>query len=293
LFQSLLAQPAEVPEAEPGEQRPRVGEQVQRLLVMVVLLVVAAVLVVPQIEELGISFPTLTQPAEYVAATKRMDLRRLGGMYNAIQGLSVGTGGPVLVAFEYGPAEADELDLVADPILKHLLDQGAYLSIVTTRPEGKPAAERLLGDIVASGRYTETQYKVLGYRPGDATGVAQLLAATDATPRLVLVLTSQPGRLRWWVEQIGAQGRDDLPIVAGVGAALEPVASPYLDVGAGQLEGAIVGLSGAAAYENVRGRPGEATQRLNGLMVGHGAVVGLMIIGALIYAPGALRRRKK
>ena len=292
LFQSLLAQPTEAPEAEPREKRPHIGEQVQRLVVMAVLLVVAAVLVVPQIEGLGISFPTLTEPAEYMATTKRMDLRRLGGMYNTIQGLSAGAGDTVLVAFEYGPAEADEIDLVADPILKHLLDQGAYLSIVTTRPEGKPVAERLLGDVVASGPYTETQYKVL-YRPGDATGVAQLLVATDTTPSLVLVLTAQPGRLRWWVEQIGARGKDALPIVAGVGAALEPVASPYLDVGAGQLEGAVVGLSGAAAYENVRGQPGEATQRLNGLMAGHGAVVGLMIIGALIYAPGALRRRKK
>jgi hypothetical protein len=293
LFQSLLAQPAEAPEVEPGEPRPRIGEQIQRWLVMVVLLVVAAALVVPQIEGLGISLPTLTQPAKYTGDTKRMDLWRLGGMYNAIQGLDAGAGETVLVAFEYGPAEADELDLVADPILRHLLDQGAYLSIVTTRPEGRPVADRLLGDIVASGTYTETQYEVADYRPGDAAGVAQLLVAADTTPSLVLVLTAQPGRLRWWVEQIGAQGKDALSIVAGVGAALEPVASPYLDIGAGQLEGAVVGLSGAAAYERVRGRPGQATERLNALLVGHGAVVGLMIIGAVIYAPSALRRRKK
>jgi hypothetical protein len=78
-----------------------------------------------------------------------------------------------------------------------------------------------------------------------------------------------------------------------VSAALEPAASPYLDASAGQLSGAIHGLSGAAAYEEHRGSDGEAIQRLNTLAAGHIAIVALMIIGAIFYTLTGSRRREK
>jgi hypothetical protein len=76
---------------------------------------------------------------------------------------------------------------------------------------------------------------------------------------------------------------DTLPVVAGMSAALEPAASPYLESNAKQLEGAINGLSGAATYEVLRQSEGQATQRLNALAAGHIAIVGLMILGAVFY----------
>ena len=83
------------------------------------------------------------------------------------------------------------------------------------------------------------------------------------------------------------------PIVAGVSTILESATSPYLDASAGQLEGAIHGLSGAAAYEKLYGSSGQATQRLDTLAAGHIAMVGLMIIGAIFHTLGGLRRREK
>ena len=225
-----------------------------------------------------------------------MDLQRLTEMYNTIQGLSTSAEDTVMVAFEYGPAEADELDLVAAPILQHLLDQldpGAHISIVSTRPEGIAAATKLMNDIVESGQYTGTQYSLL-YRSGDATGVSQLLADAGTPPKLIVLLTAQPGPLRWWIEQTQTRGATIIPIVAGISAALEPAAAPYLDTSAGQLAGAVSGLSGAAIYEKARGLPDPATQwRLNALTIGHIAVVGLIVLGAVLYAPSGLRRREK
>jgi hypothetical protein len=71
-------------------------------------------------------------------------------------------------------------------------------------------------------------------------------------------------------------------ILAG-SAALEPAASPFLDPSAGQLRGSIHGLSGAAAYEALRGARGDAIRSLNALTAGHIAIVSLMIVGAIFY----------
>jgi hypothetical protein len=260
--------------------------------VTVVLAVVIFVVALAALEEPLFTVPTLTQPVEFPETSKRMDLQRLTGMYETVESLSVSAEDTVLVAFEYGPAEADELNLVAEPVLRHLLDRGAHISVASTRPEGGAVAHGLLDGIIKSGdQYTEMEYSPLGYRTGDAAGVSQLLA--DASPTLVVVLTAHPGPLRWWIEQAYAQGAGAIPIVAGVSAALEPAASPYLDVSAGQLAGAVRGLSGAAVYEGMRGAPGAATRRLNALAVGHIAIVILMIAGAAFHAPDSLRRRKK
>ena len=274
LLQSLLARPAEAPQPTARRRDVSMGERVQRWLVTAVLLVATiGILIAPLM--MGDS-PVLTQPTPSW---------RVITAHDAVQDLS--TGDSVLVAFEYGPSEADELDLVGGPAVRHVADQGAQISVVSTRPEGLAAAEGLLNTIqVPREQYT------YAYRPGDATGVSQLLAGTSVRPGLVLVLTAQPGPLRWWVEQTRALYGDTVPVVVGMSAALESTASPYLDASAGQIEGAINGFSGAAAYETLRGTPGQATQRLNALAVGHLAIVGLMILGAAFYALGGSRGRE-
>jgi len=275
LLQSLLARPAKAPQSQAHKRGVGTGERLQRWLVTVVLLMATgSVLIAPLI---GIDLPTLTQ-----STTPSGVIRS----YNAVQGLSAGD--PVLVAFEYGPAEADELNLVGEPVLRHLVERGAQMSIVSTQPENQAVAEGLLGVIAAPlDQYTYS------YRPGDATGVSQLLTDAPVQPKMILVLTARPGPLRWWVEQTQARYGDTIPVVVGMSAALESAASPYQDTRAGQMEGAIYGLSGAAGYETLLGSPEQITGQLNALALGHLAIVGLMILGALFYTPGGLQGRKK
>jgi hypothetical protein len=276
LLQSLLTRPPEVPQLRERRRGIRMAERIQRWLVAAVLLIaVGGILMAPLMTP---NAPTFTQPVTSPGVTR---------LYDTIQGLRAGD--DVLVAFEYGPTEADELNPVAQTLLQHMLNQGAHISIASTRPEGLAAAERSLSAIGAP----EGQYTLHGYRPGDATGVSHLLADAGTPPRLVLVLTAQPGPLRWWVEQTHARGEAAPSIVAGLSAALEPSASPYLDISAGQIEGALVGLSGAAAYERLRGSAEQATQRLDALAAGHVAIVGLMILGAVFHTFGGLRGRGK
>ena len=275
LLQSLLARPAQAPQPQTRKRGVSTGERFQRWLVTIVLLIAtASVLIAPL---LGIDLPTLTQ-----STTPSGVIRS----YNAVQGL--GAGDPVLVAFEYGPSEADELNLVGESVLRHLVERGAQISIVSTRPENQVVAEGLLSAIAAPlDEYTYS------YRPGDATGVSQLLTDAPVQPKMILVLTARPGPLRWWVEQTQARYGDTIPVVVGMSAALESAASPYQDTRAGQMEGAIYGLSGAAGYETLLGSPERITGQLNALALGHLSIVGLMILGALFYAPGGLQGRKK
>ncbi len=278
LLQSLLAQPTEATQPEAVKRGPRIGERIQRWLVALVLIALAALIVLtaPQVSMLPL--PSLTQPVDSPAAS---------GLFDAVENVSAND--TILVAFEYGPAEADELDLVAQPILGHLLDQGAKLSIVATRPEALATADELLRRMGVPEQARPQQR----YRPGNALGISQLLAGVDTSPKLVVVLTAEPGQLRGWIEQTQTTGNGQVPIVAGVSAALEPTASVYLDPSAGQLDGAVLGLRGAASYETLLGSPGPATQQLNALALAHLTAIALMIVGAIVHALGGTRRREK
>jgi hypothetical protein len=266
LLQSLLSEPLARREAPPRERRATTAVSVERWLVAgVLLLAVLGMLLAPLMMR---RVPSLTQP---VATSGALQL------YEVVDEL--GAADEVLVAFDYGPPAADELNVVARPILEHVIDRGADVSIVSTRPDGPLVASALMSEIADS----PDQYTLLSYRPGAATAVSQLLTVGDRSPTLLLVLTSQAAPLRRWVEQARAHSGDQLPVTLGGSAALEPAASPYLDVGAGQLRGSIHGLRGAASYEALRGVRGDATQRLNALAAGHVAVVALMIVGAIFY----------
>ena len=272
LLQRLLTQPIEVPQPEARKRGGGLGARIQGWVVTVVLIVaVVGTLLAPRMLP-GISLPV------------HLDTSPARGVYEIIQGLSTST--TALVALEYGAAEADEMNPVAEPLLRHLLRQGTRFSIVTTQPEGKLIAENLLLSVAAP----ESMYDVIEYRPTGAAGVSQLLAGVGEKPGVILLLTARPASLRWWIEQTQARG-EKLTLVAGLSAALEPAAAPYINAGA--LRAALYGLSGAAAYESENGLPGQATERLDALVVGHITIIALMLIGAIIYTLTGLPQKRR
>ncbi len=287
LLQDLVTSAIEPPKPTPYKaQRKRVdiGEQTQRLVVALILLVTTlGALIAPDI------IPPLSAPA-----------LPPHDPYETIENLDAGAA--VLLVFEYGPTESDEMDAIAHPLISHLLEREASLFIAATRPEGSAAATGMLQDISTGSAYTQTHHTWIGYRPGNASGIAQILkeaqsapqSAPQPAPQLIVVLTAQPRILRWWIEQtyIG-DAHNRPPIVAGLSAALEPFASPYLTTSPPQLAGMLSGLPQAAAYEHHHGIAGDATHRLNGLTVGQIVIVGLIIVGAIPYAIAGRRRREE
>jgi hypothetical protein len=154
---------------------------------------------------------------------------------------------------------------------------------------GVALLERIAGPAAEPGE-VPYQLPAGSYQPGDMLGVASLLRG-EPSARLVLVVAGQAAPLRWWIEQARAEG-GQLRLVAATSAALEPLAAPYLDA-SGNLEGTVSGLSAAAYYEQVlRQAPGQASFAVIALAAGHIGVVGLLVLGALIYALRGARGRK-
>jgi hypothetical protein len=298
LLQELLSRPAApVRPAKRGARR-RVGWTIQRL--MVGLLLVAAI-VVPMVGvwPLGGQISQIRTPVadDAVAAFATVEAR-------------VDAQCAVLMAFEYDATEAEEMDRIATALLRHLIERGARVILVSTRPEGPALAERLAAQVTPStelGRVAN-----LGYQPGQATGVQDLLVNLSAryeyssgTPAANLeamqgiasagdvaaiwVLSGQASDLRAWVEQTSSR-YPEATLLAGISARAEPVGRPYLE-GSNQLAGIVTGLAGAAAYEaGLAGGVGLASFFLESLALAHLAVAGIMVAGAAIFAFGSRNR---
>lgn len=273
LLQSLLTQPASAPQPEPRRRSLSIGERIQRWIVAAVLLV-----------------PMVGAPLFELQLAQPVDSTRADGLREAIEGVDPGE--TVLVAFEYGPAEAGELGLIGGAVLRHLVERGAQIRAVSSRPEGLMVAHTLQSS-VASQEPSAPEYVGARYLPGGASGIAGLLADAEAHYSLIVVLASDSGRLRWWVEQVEALGSAAPPLVAGVSAAVEPVISAYADPGAGQIAGVISGLSAAAAYEASRGLEAQSIPQINTLAAGHLAVIALMLGSVVLFILGRPRRRAR
>lgn len=174
--------------------------------------------------------------------------------------VSNAAGETVLVAFEYTPALAGELDHEAETLLAQLDAIGS--PILTT-------SQYVAGTAVANAVTAPYNVTSLGLIPGEAMGLRQLgscLGEDAQVPHctslhnlslsndmsnmladvgLIIVLTGDRSNLVNWVEQVGASS--NVPIVVGTTQALEPVVVPYY--ASAQVEGYLNGLPATVAYQ--------------------------------------------
>jgi hypothetical protein len=149
----------------------------------------------------------------------------------------------VLVVFDYDATQAGEMNQIAKVIFGHLLTRGAHIKAASLNPLGPGLAQSIWdgidAKIQASGAFSNT-----GFRPGQSIGVQNLLIESGPIA-LVIDLAGSPDSVRWWAEQI-AVSRLNVPLVAGVSAAAEPLALPYVQ--SGQVKGLVTGAAGAMVY---------------------------------------------
>jgi hypothetical protein len=302
LWQELIARsaqpsPRELPRSAEGKTR----YQVERWVVYAIVFVAVVVPLVVDVDLTTVF--DLDQPLTAEA----------GVAYDLVNDV-VTQGAPVLLAFDYGPAYMGELDLQAASLLRHLSLRQARIIAMSLTPEGAGLAQRLIDDVLIKEGYQSGQdYVNLGYFPGDAAGIRALrflpphfqnqtfdgMELQDALVfddgerfelgdmALIAVLTSDDDNLRWWVEQTTAlegELETELPLLAGVSAAIEALVRPYYDMELPQIDGLVIGLAGAADYERALGQmDGPAHTRLEAQLVGQGAVLALIVIAVLFY----------
>jgi hypothetical protein len=259
-------------EAAPARTRRRSRYKFDRLLIAV--LVLAAVLLPFFVSSTRLG--SLPPPA-FAAGSRQ------SAVFDAVNQLSAGQ--LVLVAVEYGPTGAAELDGMADDLLRHIVMRGARPVLLGGNAVGllhaREVLERIntdssfLAKINRAGRplAANADYYVLRYLPADAVGLRSFsgdvasLVSTDvngaptnlkakglADFARIIVISERPEELRGWAEQVAPlmSGR---PLLAAVSAAAGPLAEPYMmpssPVGLSGLGGMLVGYRDAYTYRSM------------------------------------------
>jgi hypothetical protein len=198
----------------------------------------------------------------------------------------------VLVAFEYGPTGAGELDDLARTIIRDIIKHGVHPVVVSTNPTGALHAQSLMQSLATQPNelalmnrtdkplLVRQDYWVLPYAPGGAIGVRSLLNAvlknnasqmqfktdiegqpsglTDVSINTMqhnpaFVLTESQEDVRNWVEQYQAAPPNQVKLVLLSSAAASAVSQTYANSAADKhIIGPLVGLRDAMSYQAVR-----------------------------------------
>lgn len=183
----------------------------------------------------------------------------------------------VLLAVDYDPALAGEMEAAAAPVVDHMMLRGAYFGLVSTSTTGPALAEHLIATVgsLSGHQYNGIEtYANLGYIPGGASGLLgfaqsprqvtpyaldpDTTEAWSQTPlqaaqnlagfNLVAVVTDDPDKARAWIEQVEPY-LDETPLVMVVSTQSEPMVRPYYQANPKQVDGMVVGLAGGGSYE--------------------------------------------
>ncbi|NOQ38850.1 MAG: hypothetical protein GQ562_00890 [Anaerolineales bacterium] len=238
-----------------------------------------------------------------------------GALFNQINELYDGQS--VLIAFDYQPAATAQMHIAAASVVDHLMEQGTYLSLVSTQPTGPVLAEYFLTTTQEKHGYIHNQqYINLGYLPGESAGLVSFVIAPKkiiplafdgsnawGSPPLVnvdsisdfamiLVITDDPNTAKNWIEQVGTQ-LDDTPLNMVVSAQAEPLIQPYFRASPQLLSGYVSGVIHSLNYEHLREQPNLANAAWLPYNIGIIITVGTMFIGGLANGVLSLFSRRR
>jgi len=197
------------------------------------------------------------------------DRQGAAAVYDALD--SLGRGEFVLVALEYGPAAAGELDPLADLVLRQIVAQRAIPLIVSSNPIAIAHARNIIRGInrsvAGSGLQHGIDYYILRFLPGGALGLRELsenfagaasvsakgvltglqLDSLDQVSNIALLAESAE-TVRSWAEQV-VSATENTRLLAFTGYSAAPIAQVYADASE-RILGLAVGYRDAYTYGN-------------------------------------------
>jgi len=219
-------------------------------------------------------------------------------------------GSVLLISVDYDPTSMPEIQPMLLSTLRHAFSRGVRVIMMGHLPLGIPVGQLGLEQVAEEmGLEYGRDYVSLGYRPGytalmvamgrsikrvfqtDYTGVPlddlPLMENIVNYEQIDLLLTLAHGyAAEYWPQYAGA--RYGQRIIVGCTAVVAPDCYPYLQ--AGQIEGLIGGLKGAAEYETLIGRAGVGTLGMGAQSLTHIVIVLFIILGNIGYF--VLRRKR-
>jgi hypothetical protein len=236
---------------------------------------------------------------------------------------SLPPGSKVLMAFDYEPGSAPEIQPMSNAFVTQLAERKAKLYFIALWPLGPNMIDDTIQTVLAK-RFPEYTYGVdyvnLGFKPGNEGAIEVVrtdlkkLYTTDARGTnineipltkgirnlknfdlIISVSAGYPGT-KEWVQYGGDPAQ--VPILAGLTAVQTPLNFPYYPR---QILGILGGIKGAAEYEAavIGGYPKyrdvaylwEAQSRMGPQTFAHITIIALIVIGNVSYFREHRRRR--
>lgn len=227
---------------------------------------------------------------------------------------SIPAGKPILLATDYDPALASELEASAAPVINHFLLKGTHFALISTNPTGPALGDQFLISLGSSHPDIYTGHTNLGYLAGGLVGISffannpteakefdgegfpvwetkaleGITRLSDFAALIIMTDNSDTGRL--WIEQTNT-AIGDTPFLMILSAQAEPMIRPYLD--AGQIQGLVTGLAGGKVYEQSYATPFQARVYWDSFGFGILSIVVFISIGSLVNVYKSMQTIKK
>jgi hypothetical protein len=231
-------------------------------------------------------------------------------VYDGIEALEPGS--VVLLSFDFDPSSKGELEPMVVAVLRHCFEKDLHPVVMTFWQSGVNLHKRLVEEAAKeAGKKPGEDYVFLGFKPGDVNlllNMGESLTGafdrdyygkpTEGMPALGGVKSLKDikyavgfaagNTTEMWI----AYGRDrfNFPLAAGCTAVIAPDLYPFLQ--SGQLEGMMGGLRGAADYELLVERKGQATEGMRPQSMAHLYIIALIVVANIEEVIARLRRRR-
>jgi hypothetical protein len=298
LLESILADETRV-QPLPGE-RLQASQTIIRLLVAALLVFLVYV-------------PVLTGFNLAVPAGLSASQPGVAEVFQSISELAPGAN--ILLAADYEAGLSGEITTAALPVLKYLQTRQPNVIIGSTVPAGPVLGEMLLSQAsitpIASfgyiaggthavkliGAHATTEQpaplqQIIPFPYGQGWTDAGLQGIKDITGfQRILVLTDNLENARAWVEQVQPGLGPQTQILIITSAQVAPLVRTYVE--SGQVGGVVSGLAGGTAFEQLSQQSGPGSASWTAYQLTMGAVILLVIAGALATGISALLQPEK
>jgi hypothetical protein len=250
---------------------------------------------------LGVTLPLFLNVRQKVPVTAEVR-----GIHDAIEKLPPGS--RVLLACDYDPGTAAEIQPMTVTFLKQALSRGLRVVVVGLWPQGPIQANQALEEAKKDPRVARVgvtygvNYLNLGYQAGNEVAIQRMGSDITAVfPRdmrgepverfpimqgvrdfssfayVMNISSGYPGLVEW-VQFAG----DRFHATIGIGATAvnAPLAYPYYPR---QITGILGGMLGAAAYEEVSGFQGKGQTYMLSQSAGHIVVILFILVGNVAF----------
>ncbi len=273
----------------------KLTERLEKLDRRIIFLIIFLAVVCPLIIPLGLKIE-VSEPVQL--------------FYDSVNELLPGS--RVLVSSEYDPSTMPEVYPMNEALVHHLFTRDIKIIALGLWPQGIPLNQAVMEQAAEEhGKEYGKDFINLGYKAGGIVVISALAEnipqtfPTDYAGRpiaefeimkgvknldnvdLIVSLSAGDPGVREWV--MIAQGRYRKKVAGGVTAVSAPAFYPYLN--AGQLQGLIGGMKGAAEYEKLVDRSGTASRGMDAQSIAHGVIIFFIVVANIFYLIG--KRSKK